>query len=254
MTARAHGPGASAANRPAARQARLIALLLAGALSACSPAPRVPDWALDARGGLDRAVQADLAGQPRVAEAEYRRAREALASTAQPAAVARAELLRCAVRVASLDTGAPAGAGGTTVCPAFEPWRADAGPELQAYADWLDGRAAAAAIALLPAAQRAAAAAGRDTAAREAAVRAIDDPLSRLLAAAIARRDGAETPGLLALAIDTASAEGWRRPLHAWLLAERQRARAAGDRPRLEAIERRLAVLGVTPPAAAAPR
>jgi len=44
-------------------------------------------------------------------------------------------------------------------------------------------------------------------------------------------------------AIDIASAQGWRRPLLAWLGVQEKRAEAAGDREVLERIRRRIALV-----------
>jgi len=46
------------------------------------------------------------------------------------------------------------------------------------------------------------------------------------------------------LAINTASAQGWRRPLLAWLQLQLQRAEAAGDSAEAARIRRRIALAG----------
>ena len=228
---------------PRAGSAAALAVMLA---AACSSGPPVPDWQQEAHAALQRATQAQLAGDSRVAQAEHARARRALSSTARADRVALAELTRCAGELATL---ASLDRPGAAACPAFEPLRADAGPAAAAYADFLGGPVDAARAALLPAAQQAAAAAGTEGPRREAAVRAIADPLSRLVAAGAALRDGAATPGLVALAVETASAQGWRRALLAWLTVQRKLAEAAGDAEAAAAIGRRIELAG-PPPAA----
>jgi hypothetical protein len=228
----------------------LVAAPLLASLGACSSGPRTPDWALQAQASLERATQADLSGEQRLAAADYERARQQLARTGRGDAVARAELLRCAARFASLqflpqplpgaaaaDGTAPADA---TLCPAFDTWRSAAGPADLAYADFLAGRLEAARIHLLPPAQQAAATAGQDAARRTAAIRAIEDPLSRLVAAAAALRDGVAPPGMAELAIETASGQGWRRPLLAWLGFQMRRSLAAGDDVGARALQQRI--------------
>jgi hypothetical protein len=144
--------------------------------------------------------------------------------------------------------------GAASACPGFDTWRADASPALRAYADWLSGSVSAQQVsALLPAEQRAAAEAGQDAARREAAIRAIQDPLSRLLAAAVALRDGVAPPGIVALAIETASDQGWRRPLLAWLTFQVKRAEQAGDAPAAAALRRRIQLITAPNAAQAAP-
>jgi hypothetical protein len=230
---------------PRAGSAFALAVLLA---AACSSGPPVPDWQQEAHAALQRATQAQLAGDSRVAQAEHARARRALSSTARADRVALAELTRCAGELATLASLDSPGAG-AAACPAFEPLRADAGPAAAAYADFLGGPVDATRVALLPAAQQAAAAAGADGPRREAAVRAIADPLSRLVAAGAALRDGAATPGLVALAVETASAQGWRRALLAWLTVQRKLAEAAGDAEAAAAIRRRIELAGPPPSA-----
>src|SRR5215207_8912499 len=128
--------------------------LLAGALAllaACGNKPRVPDWQINAHDTLERYVKAYMTGNARVEAAEFERARGELESTGQPALVARAELTRCAVRVASLVLEA---------CEGFERLRADSPATERAYADYLAGRIAPPEVALLPPQHRAALAGG----------------------------------------------------------------------------------------------
>jgi hypothetical protein len=53
---------------------------------------------------------------------------------------------------------------------------------------------------------------------------------------------GRIAPGDIANAVDTASHQGWRRPLLAWLGVQEQRARAAGDAAAVQQIRRRIAL------------
>ena len=194
--------------------AGLIAALLAG----CSSTPPPPDWQMAARISLDRAAEAWLQGNERVADAEMQRVRRELRSTGQPALLARAELHHCATRVAALQAGD---------CPAFEPLAADAAPADQAYARYLKGQATEADRALLPPAQR-------------QPLADVADPFSRLVAAGVRRQTGQITPADVARAVDTASAQGWRRPLLAWLGVQRQRALQAGDAAEAARLQRRM--------------
>lgn len=232
----------------ARRLAATTALGLGSAwlITGCSSTPPAPDWAITAAGALEQSTQAYLAGQDRVAVLAAGELRREIARSARGDLLARAELRRCAARLASIDGGwdrqdpAP-------MCPAFEPWRDDAAPADRAYADFLQGRPLdAPALALLPAAQREALATGADGARREAAVRGIADPLSRLVAAAAAARDGIAPPGLVAAAVDTASAQGWRRPLLAWLGLQLKLAERAGQDEAAKAIRRRIDLAGGT--------
>ena len=206
---------------------RGLAPALAVVLSACAGKAPVPDWQMNAHGAAERATEAYLSGNTRVADQEWTRARAEVARTGRPELLARVELMRCAAQVASLQL---------QPCTAFEPLRADAAPPEQAYADYLAGRATPAQAALLPEAQRAAAASPQSIA-------GIADPLARLVAAGAALRAGRATPEVMVLATDTASAQGWRRPLMAWLLLRAERAGAAGDSALEAALRRRVAVV-----------
>ncbi|AVP57971.1 hypothetical protein [Pulveribacter suum] len=202
-------------------------ILLAALAAGCAGKSAPPQWRMDAHDAAERATQAYLSGDSRVAALEWTRARAEVSRTGRPELLARLELMRCAAEVASLQASG---------CPAFEALRADVhDAELLAYADYLAGHPANA--AQLPPAQRAAAAGG------EAAIAAMADPLARLVAAGAAVQAGRATPQLLTLAADTASQQGWRRPLLAWLLVGEQRARDAGDAALAQALRRRIAVV-----------
>ncbi|KRC21466.1 hypothetical protein ASE31_23500 [Acidovorax sp. Root217] len=207
--------------------ATLIGSLLAG----CANKPPEPEWEMNAQGSSQKALDAYLSGNARVERLEWERARAEVARTARPDLLARLELLRCAAQVASLAV---------EPCTAFEALRQDAAAPERAYADYLAGKPLAAPdVALLPAAQRAVAAPGSGG----AALAAIEDPLSRLVAAGVLLQAGRADPAAIATATDTASAQGWRRPLMAWLLLQVQRAEAAGDKDAAERLRRRVAVV-----------
>jgi hypothetical protein len=71
-------------------------------------------------------------------------------------------------------------------------------------------------------------------------VQAITDPLSKLVASGVLLRAGKASPPVLADAVDTASAQGWRRPLLAWLGVQSMRAEQAGDSAEAQRIKRRI--------------
>jgi hypothetical protein len=217
---------------PTLHTARLVSLCLALALAACSSQPPAPDWQMNAHGAAHKAVQAYLSGETRVATLEFARARQETARTGQPALLAQVHLLECAAQVASLEM-AP--------CSAFDALRPDASAAQTAYADYLAGVLAPQAAALLPPSQQAAALATEGNAAT--ALVAIADPWSRLVAAGVLLRTGRASPHTMELATDTASAQGWRRPLLAWLLLQAQRAEQAGDTQLGAQLRRRIAVV-----------
>ena len=201
----------------------LIAALLAG----CSSSAPAPDWQMNARGSLERSLQAYLSGNNRVEASEFARARTELLRTGRADLLARAELMRCAGRVASLVL---------EPCAGFEALRADAAAPEQAYADYLAGRLPPQDAALLPPGQR-------DIAAGGHALPDSGEPLSRLVAAAVLLQSGSASPAVVTQAVDIASAQGWRRPLLAWLGVQARLAEQGGDADAAARIRRRMALV-----------
>ena len=171
-------------------------------LGACASGPKPKDWQLEAKSATERSITAYLEGNSRVEAVEFARVKAEISSTGRADLMARAELLRCATHVASLVF---------EVCTGFEKLRPDALLAEQAYADYLQARLQPRDAALLPEPQRAAFLNG------EAAIKSMTDPLSQLVAAGVALQSGGASPAVVQLAVDTASAQGWRRPLLAWL-------------------------------------
>lgn len=211
---------------------KLLSCLL---LAACSSGPVAPVWQGDAKDALDRANAAYLEGDTRVALAEMTRVRRAISGTGRADWLANAELAHCAAQVASLVL---------EPCSAFEALRADATPAQIAYADYLKAHikpdTPAATLALLPAAQQGIASQASGDA---AALKTLADPLSRLLGAAVWLQKGQASPAVIDVAIETASQQGWRRPLLAWLGLQAQRAEQAGNTAELERLRRRMALV-----------
>ena len=203
-------------------------------LAACSTKPPVPDWRLNAFDALQRAQGAYLAGDARIEAAEFAKARSEVGRTGRADLVARVELARCATRVASLVLDD---------CTAFDALRADAAPPELAYAEYLAGRVLAQDVALLPEQHRGIAAALAAGRADAVGVQAMADPLARLVAAGVLLRTLQASPALTDIAIDTASAQGWRRPLLAWLHVQLQRVAQAGDAAAEARVRRRIALV-----------
>ncbi|WP_027865366.1 hypothetical protein [Massilia alkalitolerans] len=204
---------------------RMFAYLAVAMLAACASKPLPPDWQLDAKGALDGSVENYLKGHTAAAAAEFRTARTATTSTGRADYVAQVELVRCAAQVASLDFDD---------CPGYAALAAEATPEQRAYADYLYGRWQGLNAALLPGQHQSVVATGQ--------VAAVADPLARLVAAGAAFKAGRIAPEGILQAIDTASNQGWRRPLLAWLGVQAQRAEAAGDAQEVQRVRRRIAL------------
>lgn len=213
--------------------ARPLACMSAVALLAACVGKPAPDWQMDAKNAMERASAAYLEGNARVEQQEFSLARNEVRRTGNIDLLARLELTRCAARVASLVL---------EDCSGFAMLRQDAGAEERAYADYLAGIIAPHDVALLPAAQRTPASASSDTAAA-ASLQDIDDPFSRLIAAGVLFRSNRATPAVLQTAVDTASAQGWQRPLLAWLNVQALRAEQAGAVEEAQRLRRRMALM-----------
>ena len=208
---------------------RLLGWALAACLlSACAGGPPAPDWSINAVGHVERFTAAYLKGDGRVEAREFELARAETARTGRPELVARIELARCAARVASLVF---------EPCAGFERLRPDAGPAERAYARYLDGQPLAAAdIALLPEHHR--------RAYERAALPSAADPFARLIAAGALLRRAEASPAIVQQAVDTASAQGWPRPLLAWLGVQAKLAGERGDAAEAARLQRRMDLVG----------
>lgn len=212
-----------------------LCAVLAAALGGCAGGPPVPDWQGDARSALDDAVAAVLLGDAAAETRAMASARREIARTGRPELMARAELMRCAARVASLVF---------EPCERFERLRFDAAAPERAYAAHLSAAALTRDdIERLPDAQRLAASMVAGAASASAPrLRDVEDPLSRLIAVAVLFQAGKADPDMIALAADTASAQGWRRPLLAWLGVQALRAERAGAMEEAARLRRRMKI------------
>ena len=200
------------------------------ALAGCAGKPLPPDWQANAKGALDASVDDYLKGHTAAAASEFREARAETAATGRPEHVAQVELVRCAAQAASLVF---------EDCPGYAALADDATPAQRAYAAYLAGQWEGLDAALLPEQHRAVVAGG--------ALDRIADPLSRLVAAGARFKAGRITPEGIALAVNTASDQGWRRPLLTWLGVQEQRAQSAGDAAAAAQIRRRIALASGQP-------
>lgn len=230
-----------------AKAALTVATLASAALllCACASKPVPPDWQANAFEALKGYSSAYLSGNTRLADFEFARARSEIARTGRADLMARAELTRCATRVASLEFDN---------CAAYQPLAADAGASEQAYAAFLTNNWTGLNAALLPEQHRPlvlSAGADKPAGSPAQAVSVLDtikDPLARLVAAGVLLQGSRLTPADIAVATETASTQGWRRPLLAWLGVQRKRADDAGDRDAAARIQRRIDLVLQLPP------
>jgi len=215
---------------------RLIALTLACAstlVAGCAGTPPPPDWKMNAQSALESFEKQYLDGNGKLAALNFERARAEIARTGRADLMARADLIRCATETAALVT---------EHCAIASALPDGSSPADRAYAAFLTGKWEGLDTALLPEAYRSLVKA-RDDAARERALKVITDPLSRLIAAGVLFQQSQLTPAGLAHAIDTASDQGWRRPLLAWLHVQLQRAEAAGDQTTVASLRQRIEIV-----------
>ena len=210
---------------------KLLMTLAVLLLSACASGPKPTDWQLNAKGATDRAVAAYLEGNNRVEAAEMAKARSEISSTGRVDLMARAELLACASRVASLVF---------EPCAGFEKLRQDAPAAEIAYADYLSGKLQPKDAVLLPKNQNISALADINSA--QSAITTIADPLARLVASGVALQASRASPAVVQAAVDAASSQGWRRPLLAWLGVQLSLAEKAGDSVESARLQRRIAL------------
>lgn len=213
---------------------KLLLAIVAIGLIGCASSPAPPDWQLNAHGALKNSVTAYLVGNSKLAAVEFSRARAEIASTGRADLLARAELVRCAAQVASLEFND---------CEPFQALAKDAAVEERTYADYLAGRWTGLNTTLLPAQHRGV------VSGASAVLTAIEDPLARLIAAGVLLQMGHLTPAAIAAAIQTASDQGWRRPLLAWLGVAARRAEQLDDKEEVLRIRRRIDLIsgsGVT--------
>ena len=199
-------------------------------LGACAAGPLPPEWEARTEASLKRFTRLYFDGNSRQAERAFADAQSAVAATGDPRLAARVELARCAIGTAALEFSA---------CAGYEALQGDATDEDRAYGRMLFGQLQPGDARRLPARYRAFASV-RNADTQNRAMRGIEDPVSRLVAAGALFRTADLSPGGLAAAVDTASARGFRRPLLAFLTVQAKLANAAGATQERDEIQKRI--------------
>lgn len=209
-------------------------------LTACASKPPTPDWQANAFASLNSYSSAYLEGNTRVADHEFARAKTEVSRTGRPDLMARLELVRCAAQVASLVL---------EPCTGYLALAADANPPEQAYAAFISGHWTGLDPKLLPMAyQGLVSSPTAASAAANSQLTQMQDPLPRLIAAGALLQRELLTPSDIGLAVDTASEQGWRRPLLAWLGVQLKLSQAAGHAAAAQQTQRRIDLVLQTPP------
>lgn len=210
-----------------------VLLAIAGLimLTACgSGGPPPPDWKTDSADLIARYKKQALLGENTLAERYFRQAVAATGGAGRVADTAHLWLVRCATRRAMLIDDA---------CTEYadlakiEPNAAD-----QTYYQFLTLHWNAIDIALLPEQHRDLVRASPGT--RAALLAGINDPLARLLDASLLVMRQEADGTTLALATETASAQGWRQPLLTYLKLQEKQAAAHGNTAEQTRLARRI--------------
>jgi hypothetical protein len=201
-------------------------LLLLGSvllLSACgSKGPPIPDWKTDSANYIERYKKAYLTGDNTLADGYFKRALDATSGAGRVAETARLWLIQCALNKASLASDN---------CATYADLsRADSTAEDRAYYQFLTGAWDQLDVKSLPGQYvPLLKLANGDAAPSNAVLKAIPDSLSRLIGASILLSRKQADDATLALAAETASDQGWRRPLLVYLKLQETRAKERGD-------------------------
>jgi predicted small lipoprotein YifL len=213
---------------------RLLALTALTLLAACgSGGPPPPDWKTDAADLIERYAKHALRGENTLAERYFQQAVAATGGAGRVAETGRLWLARCAVRRAMLIDD---GCAEYTDLATVETTPADRAYFRFVTLDWngLDP-------ALLPTQHRELAAASPDR--RRDVPARVADPLARLLEASLLVMRREADADTLALAVDTASAQGWRQPLLTYLKLQQAQAEAAAQTDAAARLTRRIQLI-----------
>lgn len=208
----------------------LVALCIT-LLQACGGGPKVPDWKKDSVNLVEKYKKAELKGENLLAERYFEQALDAAGSAGKLGETARLHLVRCATRQASL---------GLDPCEGYlQHAKFGAAPEDESYYHFLANQWDQVDTSKLPSPYRDFIKSS-DPAKTLSVLQAIPDPLSRLIAISlvVARKQADEA--ILSLAAETASEQGWRKPLLVYLKLLENTAALKDDKNSLEKIRARI--------------
>lgn len=212
----------------------IVALLICG----CSGAP-VPVWKDNASRQLEEYKTNFLSGKEGAAEPHFLKARREIAASNDLNLLAIAYLTKYALHTASLESFE---AGEFAKLQRLEPNQSN-----MAYCHFLKGNLSAVDVKMLPARYTGVmkAAAGKDVTMAAREIAAMDDPLSRLVACGVWVKYMPYDEKILQIGINTAAANGWRRPLWAYLsklqiyyLEHGEESKAGAIKDRLELLKK----------------
>lgn len=213
---------------------RILILWMVLIIAACGSSARVPDWKDNASRHLEDYKSHFLAGKEDASEPHFFKARKEIAAGNDLQLLATVYLTKYALHAASLESFETSD---FAKLQRLEPNAAN-----MAYCHFLKGNFSAVDARVLPSRYTGVlkAAVSRDVKSAGREINAIDDPLSRLIASGVWVRYLPYNEDLLWMAVNTASANGWRRPLWAYLEKLQAYYLEHGDQSKVEAIKLRL--------------
>lgn len=211
------------------RNALLISLTLL--LSACGGGKVVPDWKKDTVSLIEKYKKAELKGNNTLAERYFEQALDAAGSAAKIEETAKLHLIRCATRHASLAF---------ETCTGYLDYaKLGTSAEDDTYQQFISGQWEKLDSGKLPAQYRDFVA-NHDATKNLSILHKIDDPLSRLIAISVAVMRKQADDGALSLAVETASEQGWSKPLLVYLKLLENRANLKDDKAAVEKLRARI--------------
>jgi len=216
---------------------KLFIFVIVTFLLACGSTLQTPVWQNNASAYLEDYKVNFLTGKEDISEPHFVKARRELASGNDLNLLATTYLTKYALHAASLES--------------FETsdfarlYRLEPNPANMAYCHFLKGNFSAVDSKVFPSRYAGVLKAALSKSIKSAVseISAIDDPLSRLVACGVWVRYLPYDENILQIAIQTAAANGWRRPLWAYLEKLQTYYTTKGEAGRAEAIKLRLELI-----------
>ena len=206
-------------------------------ICACGATTPIPVWKDNAYRQLDEYKTSFLTGKEASTEPHFIKARREIAAGNDLSLLTIAYLTKYALHTASLES--------FDASEFAKLYRLEANPSDMAYCHFLKGNLSAVDLKVLPSRYQGVmkAVPGKDATLAAREIAAIDDPLSRLIACGVWVRYMPYDESILQIAIGTASTNGWRRPLWAYLDKLQTYYHERGDKSKAAAVKNRLELL-----------
>lgn len=216
---------------------KLYLFLIVTCLMACASTFQTPAWKNNASSYLEDYKVSFLTGKEDKSEPHFFKARREIASGNDLNLLATAYLTKYALHAASLES--------FDTADFARLYRLEPNPANMAYCHFLKGNFIAVDSKVFPSRYAAVLkyALSVDVKSAVSEISAITDPLSRLVSCGVWVRYLPYDENILQIAIQTASANGWRRPLCAYLEKLQTYYTAKGEAGKAEAVKLRLEII-----------